>query len=742
MVSGATMPGLGGLAGLGGAYGGYIQAEGDEATARKKKYEIDQQQAGDQGLGNWLQALNSNQGMQPPMGGPPGGQSPPPGQPPMGGPPPGMQGPPGGQPPMGTPPGGPPGQPPQGMPPPQGGMPMRPPMGGPQMQPPPQPPMGGAPQGGMPPPGGPPGMPPGGPQRPMGGPGQMIYGMQLSQIAQSIKSARGNENMPPEALVSAIGRLTTLMNPIAQQQYKELALQQREEAVNTRERDVLYGINTRANTAAEAQDVTRHGQDVRAQTATDNRISKETIAAAGRDGRQAMFEANLISKEQMDEANRNERGREANQRADVATEGQQTRAETAAEAEAGRATRADTASRDRRYATDTRAKTASEAETGRMSRAELSAETKGAMLKLSIDARKELEEYKEGGRETRFAQGQTTKRDLASLSAETRKEIAKLSADERKGLTEYLEAGRMERSEQARTSREDTATAGRASRENIATANRTERATESQSRLAQGLERINTQRAGLGLPPVGEKDAAEIEKNSGAHTPAQSDADRIADQIASGMRPPVTTGLGMHGGLMVAGSLARRYPEFDQTKATLEYEAARKVVIGLNSTQQIKFQQLGTAVVNTFNKVKADAQKMKLSGITPLNKADIDYLVNVRGNTPAGKLAATYLQDVAFLKGEVANLENGGYAPTESSWAQAKQVINENYGVDEMLATATNAQQLINYRLNALRQLPGTANVSPGSTTNRYMPPSKPEGSQELHYDKEGNRIQ
>ena len=722
------MPGLGGLSGLGGVYGGYIQAEGDEATARKKKYEIDQQQAGDLAFGKTLQLLGQNQGgppgMQPPMGQPPG-------EPPMGGSPQGpqMQPPMGGQSPQGPPP-------PQGMPPgmpPQGGQPMRPPMPPPQMQPQGQPPMGGPPGGGMQPPMGPqgqPGMPPQGmPQQPMGG--QQRPSLDWRQIIQKVQAA--NPGAPPNVLAAAVDRFMPLMNQQSQMEWRQVSLQLREQVEQGREQMFSMaeaGRNQRADTASQDR---RYGVDTRAQTATDNRISKETIAAAGREGRQAMFEANLISKEQMDEANRNERGREADQRATVATEGQQTRAQTAADVEAGRTSRA---------AQSEAGKTerATQAETGRMERAELSAETKTTLAKLSTAARKELEEYKEAGRMERSEQTRTSREGiaekgiesrekLAGLSADTRKEIAKLNADERKGLTEYLEAGRMERSEQTRTSREDTATKGRESRETIAAAGRTERATESQSRLAQGLERINTQRAGLGLPPVGEKDAAEIEKNSGAYTPAKSDADRIADQIVAGKRPPTTTGLGMHGGMMVSGSLARRYPEFNQSQATLEYEAARKAVIGLNSNQQIRFQQLGTAVVNTFDKVKADAQKMRLSGISPLNKADIDYLVKFRGNTPAGKLAAVYLQDVAFLKGEVANLENGGYAPTESSWEQAKQVINENYGVDEMLATANNAQALINYRLNALKQLPGTANVSPGSSTNRYMPPAKPQGT-------------
>lgn len=287
----------------------------------------------------------------------------------------------------------------------------------------------------------------------------------------------------------------------------------------------------------------------------------------------------------------------------------------------------------------------------------------------------------------------------------------------------------MERSEQARTSREDIAAQGRTSREGIASAGREERGKEAGARLdvqksalQTRTEAINTQRQIYGLPPVGTEQAQQI----ASHSPAVTGADRIADQIVAGKKPPNTQGLGMHGGFQVQQSLATRYPEFDQTQATLEYEAAKRTVSGMTSPQQVRFQQLGKAVVNTFDKVVEDARKMKLSGITPLNKADIDYLVHTRGNTPAGKLAATYLQDVAFLKGEVANLENGGYAPTESSWEQAKQVINENYGVDEMIATAHNAQRLINFRLHALTEMPGGQLGVGSGAQNRYLQPGAP----------------
>jgi hypothetical protein len=194
------MPGLGGLSGLGGVYGGYIQAEGDEATARKKKYDIDQQQAGDLAFGRTLQLLGQGGQSPMPQGGPPMG---PLGmQPPMGGPPQGMHG---------------------GMP--QQAPPMRSPMPPPQMQQPGQPPMGGPPPGGgMPPqppmPQGQPGMqgmPPGPPQM-----GQQGPSLDWRSIMQKVQQA--NPGAPPNVLAAAVDRFLPLMNQQSQMEWKQYSM--------------------------------------------------------------------------------------------------------------------------------------------------------------------------------------------------------------------------------------------------------------------------------------------------------------------------------------------------------------------------------------------------------------------------------------------------------------------------------------------------------------------------------------
>lgn len=199
------MPGLGGLAGLSGAYSGYNEGVGEEATARAKKYAIDMQQAGDAAFGRTLMMLN--QGQQ-------GGQQMP-GQQPMGPPP-------GGAPPMPSP-----GQPPA--PPPQ--MPMQ--QGQPQPMPQATPPMPMQPGGGQPPPmpqqpmGGPPAGPP---QMPGGQPGgqpgmQQNPALDWRVVFQKVQQA--NPGAPPQVLAAAVDKFLPLMNQQAQMQWREVSQQLR-----------------------------------------------------------------------------------------------------------------------------------------------------------------------------------------------------------------------------------------------------------------------------------------------------------------------------------------------------------------------------------------------------------------------------------------------------------------------------------------------------------------------------------
>jgi len=116
---------------------------------------------------------------------------------------------------------------------------------------------------------------------------------------------------------------------------------------------------------------------------------------------------------------------------------------------------------------------------------------------------------------------------------------------------------------------------------------------------------------------------------------------------------------------------------------------------------------------------------LKNSGIPIVNKAKLAAYIQTAGNSEMGQKASQYLAAVNTLKEEFANLANGGYAPTEAAWALANSQINGNYGVQQLNASLTEVQRLINFRLQAFDSLTpyGVTSGNPVLGTGVTPPP-------------------
>lgn len=262
---------------------------------------------------------------------------------------------------------------------------------------------------------------------------------------------------------------------------------------------------------------------------------------------------------------------------------------------------------------------------------------------------------------------------------------------------------------------------------------------QGQTRLDQGQQRVDDMRAAYGLPPRGT--GGNFGQTPGSQGGGQQEggADSIADQIASGKRPPTTTGL-YRMSAPVAAALAQRYPNFNQAQANIQYQGALKHVQSLNGPQLTRFAALGQSVENTIDEVRRLSTQLQNTGIPALNALKLKLLVETRGNTPQGQMAGQYIAAVNTLKEEFANLATGGTAPHEAAWSLANQQINGNYGIDQLNASLTEVQRLINYRLQALSggQTQGTgrgqnpyspqqpAAEPPGGQNGKGAPPARP----------------
>ncbi len=178
----------------------------------------------------------------------------------------------------------------------------------------------------------------------------------------------------------------------------------------------------------------------------------------------------------------------------------------------------------------------------------------------------------------------------------------------------------------------------------------------------------------------------------------------------------MTTGL-YRVGAAVRSALHER--GFDLSKAQLQWDGAKKQIASLNGTQMTRYTGLANSVVNTIDEVNRQADEIKNSGVVPLNRLKMEAWAKLNGNSPMGQKVSAYLASVSTLTGELANLEQGGYAPTEEAWAVAKQQVRGDYGVKQLSASLTEVQKLINYRLQNIPNLNTVGPLSPNQYTGQ-----------------------
>lgn len=219
--------------------------------------------------------------------------------------------------------------------------------------------------------------------------------------------------------------------------------------------------------------------------------------------------------------------------------------------------------------------------------------------------------------------------------------------------------------------------------------------------------------ASTATPPLDSSGNSEGASPSSDVRPGRAKMTDLVDGIMSGKQPPTLTGLYKNAG-PVRAALAQR--GFDLSTAQLQWDGARKQIMSMNGPQQVRYYQLANGVVNTIDRVNELSRELKNSGVPLLNKAKLDAYIQLNGNSPQGQLATQYVTAVGVLREEMANLANGGYAPTEPAWALANEQVNGNYGVQQLGASLTELQRLINYRLRALPQ----ANTFGPGAENRY----------------------
>jgi len=197
-------------------------------------------------------------------------------------------------------------------------------------------------------------------------------------------------------------------------------------------------------------------------------------------------------------------------------------------------------------------------------------------------------------------------------------------------------------------------------------------------------------------------------------------AKKIASAIKEGRQPPVLTGLYKNTSEVRA---ALEDEGVDLTEMQLEWTRSQQQIRALNGQRMIQYTGLADSVLKTIGRVKKLSSQLDQSGVTWVNWAELQGAVKNLGNTERGKLAAEYIAGINILRGEMAQLENGGFAPTESAWKVAFEQTNENYGKDELESALSEVQRLIRYRISAI---PNLYSLGPGKSLRYNLPGERP----------------
>jgi hypothetical protein len=191
----------------------------------------------------------------------------------------------------------------------------------------------------------------------------------------------------------------------------------------------------------------------------------------------------------------------------------------------------------------------------------------------------------------------------------------------------------------------------------------------------------------------------------------------IAQAVKDGRHSPILTGLGKMRG-PTEGILAQD-KTFNLAEKQLEWRQAERMVNAITSPQVVKWQQSALAAQSGIKRIRELSKELDMNSIRMINKASLEKKIQVDQSTPAGKTAQKYIDQVQFLRSDLATLEQGGYAPTQDAWEVAKQQIDISMAVGSMDAALDTIEEIVGYRLTALKTVSGGRFGTP----NPYLTP-------------------
>lgn len=219
---------------------------------------------------------------------------------------------------------------------------------------------------------------------------------------------------------------------------------------------------------------------------------------------------------------------------------------------------------------------------------------------------------------------------------------------------------------------------------------------------------------------------------AGAQTAqTQTQSDDIADAIANGLQPPVTTGLYRFAG-PVRAALAKR--GYNLSEANRDWTAIQRHLASLNGPQQERLRQSVTFAYDSLDVIDDLFDKWKklggASGYRVLNKAALKASKQIPG--PLGEAATALDAQINDLISEMATVYRGGNASTDEALRVASANLSSDWNEDQFKTQTGLMRKNLQIRRNAI-MTSGPVGVSPGSPYAPEIPPHERVGAGPLH---------
>ena len=211
-------------------------------------------------------------------------------------------------------------------------------------------------------------------------------------------------------------------------------------------------------------------------------------------------------------------------------------------------------------------------------------------------------------------------------------------------------------------------------------------------------------------------------KKTGVGQGTQDDISKAIEGIQAGRLSPRMTDYSFRDRTAVAAEAERA--GINLNKLAGEYNAVQKYIQSANGPTQIRLRQAIGSVRESIGNLRKLNGEFERTGWTPANKAELTLALS--GTDPTRRDAATrYITQLTTIKDELAQAFMGGNSPTDRAIQLAEDILNKNYGFDQLNAALDEVDNNLKYRLNAIYNI--GPSVPGGYIDNpNYMPEGKP----------------